>query len=494
MPGAREIGLGLLLPALLCGVLLLLAWRSPSERLRAAAAGPAFGLAWFAACVAWSGLPAWPSADRTPAAKDWLAWMALLAGLCPDRIARIARPLFSAALAYLLLHARAERTGSWNGVVLAAAATFLAWIGVDRWTRRVTGPRAPLALLVAATGVSLACLFVHSALVASLAGALAACLGAATVVAFLDRGFRLDAGATRVVVIVLAGSLASALAFSFPPLPAASAVLLGASALAPGLLDLRRRGEPGARGGWVEAIAAAGLALAPAALAVWIAWTPGEEDLGRRLPLPGQVPGDRVAGRQHRVERDDEGGDRAFRGDLRAAGLPDHAVADHARGQLDLDLERRADRLRLPARVERAGDALALLLGERREGLRPAYVRPAREDDLDEPDPGAALAGGEGDVGDLQLREIDEAPAGAHHLDAAAPGRPLARLLDGAAPAREDEAARPERPREVVPQAHAHGDDVAFVAGGEGEKKSGEDGDRRSDHGGPPGQGDRAGV
>jgi hypothetical protein len=67
--------------------------------------------------------------------------------------------------------------------------------------------------------------------------------------------------------------------FAFPRLSVWSALLLCGSLLAPALLDFRRQDGDRAHGSWKDAALAAGLALVPAALAVWIAWTPGEEAL-----------------------------------------------------------------------------------------------------------------------------------------------------------------------------------------------------------------------
>jgi hypothetical protein len=285
MLGLLRIALGIFGPALFCGLLLTGAQRAGAGA-RTALSGVAFGTAWFAAYVALAGTPAWPSAEKIPAARDWLAWVVLLAALAsllhltriPARmLAAITRPVLSAALVVLSLRTWAERSGSWATLGLSFLVILSAWTAADRWIARADGPRAPLALLVAAIGVSLANHLAHSALLGAIAGALAASLAASTILAALVPSFRLLSGARAVIALVLAGCVLDGLVFS--DLPLASALLLTGAVLAPGLLDLRgaRSEGIGGRGSWKNALLGAALAFVPTALAVWIAWTPGED-------------------------------------------------------------------------------------------------------------------------------------------------------------------------------------------------------------------------
>jgi hypothetical protein len=205
------------------------------------------------------------------------SWVAVAAGLPAKALSLVSRPVLSAALAGLSLRILAERNGSYLTPVLAAASILVVWTISERWIAASDGPRAPLALCLSATGTSLASLFAHNSIVAALAGALAACLGAAAALALLAPPFRLRSGAIAVVVLVLCGCLLNDVFFA--SFSRTGAVLLVGSVLAPGLLELspkdarlhhRRR----------DALLAAGLALVPAALAVWIAWTPGEAGYG----------------------------------------------------------------------------------------------------------------------------------------------------------------------------------------------------------------------
>jgi hypothetical protein len=278
VPGPYEFLLGILLPALLCAGLLAVAERG-GERWRSAGASLAFGLAWFGAYVYWSGgLPAVPGADRTLPAKDWLAWVVLVASVPSGKLSLVSRPVLSAALAGLSLHILAERSGSYVAPVLCAAAILAVWTLAERWTRASDGLRAPLALCLSATGTSLASLFAHNSLIAALAGVLAACLGAAAVLSLLVSSFRLRSGAIAVVALVLCGCLLNDVFFA--SFSRTGAFLLVGSVLAPGLLELSPMGGAQPAHRWRYALLAAGLALVPAALAVWIAWTPGESDYG----------------------------------------------------------------------------------------------------------------------------------------------------------------------------------------------------------------------
>jgi len=278
MPSLHTLAQGLLLPGVLCGLLLLVGERG-GDRLRGALSGPAFGLVFLAAYAAWSGIPAWPGPDRILPARDWLAWTILAASVAslalPLETSRSAavlfRLVFSAALAGFSLWARAEREGSFASPILVALAILALWILTDRWVLPAAGPRAPLALLLAATGTSLASLFAHSALIASLAGALAAGLGAALAVSLALPALRLRRGATGILVLVLSGCLVNV--HFFAQLPLASTLLLASAILAPGLV-------PGAlKAGtnrWRSALLGAVCALVPAVLGVWIAWSPDD--------------------------------------------------------------------------------------------------------------------------------------------------------------------------------------------------------------------------
>ena len=278
MPGWFEIGLGFLLPVLLCALLIAIA-NARQERGRSAILGFAFGVPSTLAFVGfYRRFPAWPASGRTPPASDWLAWLVLLASLSsllylssvrPRVLANFLRPGLSAALVLLTLARWAGRSGAWMTLAACFLALLLVWTAADTWIARARGPRPPLALAAAAMSVSLASLFGRSALLGALAGTIAACLVTSAILAVLRPGFRLPASATAVIVLVLAGVLIQGCVFS--RVPWSSALLAAVSLLAPGLLELRRRDSVES---WKLTFLALALALVPGALAAWIAWQP----------------------------------------------------------------------------------------------------------------------------------------------------------------------------------------------------------------------------
>lgn len=280
MPGLFELGLGILLPALLCALLLAIA-RARGARAHAALSGIAFGAPWAIAFVAfYRRFPAWPSSQRTPSASDWLVWLVLLAAFSsflyfsslPARIlAMVLRLSFSAALVLLTLARWAERSDAWTTLAVCFLALAAVWTVSDAWIGRARGPRPPIALAVAAISASLANLLGRSALLGALAGAVAACLCAAALLATFRPGFRLPASATAVIFLVLGGVLIQGCVFS--QLPWTSALLVVGSLLAPGLSEVRRSTDGES---WKRTLLAFALALVPGAMAVLMAWTPDE--------------------------------------------------------------------------------------------------------------------------------------------------------------------------------------------------------------------------
>lgn len=280
MPSLYQIGLGIFLPAVLCALLLAFA-RPKGAGAQAALCGIAFGAPWAIAFYAFYGrLPFWPSPERTLTASDWLVWLVLLAaissllyvsGLSARVLAVLLRVAFSAAVVYLTLAKWAERKGSWTAVAACFLVLAVVWTLTEVWVARARGPRPQIALAVAAIAASLANLLGRSALLGALAGSLAACLVAAALVPVVRPGFRLSASAIVVVFLVLGGTLMQGCAFS--RLPWTSALLVAASLLAPGLLELRRTAEAES---WKRTLFAVVLALVPGALAVWTAYIPDE--------------------------------------------------------------------------------------------------------------------------------------------------------------------------------------------------------------------------
>lgn len=268
MPGLRDLLLGVLLPAILCWVALLVGRRlvEPAGR---ALAGVAFGAGYLVAHLSFAGVPAWPSETTTPPARDWIAWTVLAATLLawvPGRgLSSAIRILLAIALGWLSLRTRAGI--SWPVIAGVCALLAAGTASAPALARRASGLSVPLALIATATGASFANLFSGSALLAQLAGAVAATLGASAAVALRDRRFRLSAPALGIVMLALGGCVLNGALYG--QLPAASALLLAGAVFAPWLAELPVLGGPRT---WKRVA----LAVVPAAAAVALAWSPSE--------------------------------------------------------------------------------------------------------------------------------------------------------------------------------------------------------------------------
>jgi hypothetical protein len=269
MLGPRDYLLGILLPAVLCGVCLLVGRRLVFGAGRALA-GVGFGAGCLLGQIGLLGFPHLPSSGLKPSVQDWLAWTLLAATFFSalhvlDRshrvLALLSRIALVAALSFLTLD-------SWTSGALAFAVLFAVTTAVEAQARQVSGATMPLALLCSAVGVSLASLFAQNALFAQLAGVAAACLGASVVVAWIDRKFRLPAAGAQVAMLVLGACLLSGTFYG--ELPRSSLVLLLASLIAPAL------SESPVLGG-AKSVKRVLFAAIPAAVAVALAYRPASD-------------------------------------------------------------------------------------------------------------------------------------------------------------------------------------------------------------------------
>jgi hypothetical protein len=270
MASLHEILLAFLLPACVSGTILLAAARLTRSRelgrRRNAIAGAwALGLGYLSAHVELVGFPAWPSAQRTPSALDWLGWSIVFwlpcTGLYLTRLSELyvsrgLRALFSTALIAVCLRRWMDDPGSpwWVGIFIGLLLSV--WGSTEALVRRSPGPVPVLALLVALSCASVASLLGHTAVVAQLAGALCCTLGASAVVARLAPAFQLSAGAVAVVMLVFAGVLLNGVLFS--DVHWSSALFSILALVAPWLATLFSKP---ARGPWTTAAIRASIAL-----------------------------------------------------------------------------------------------------------------------------------------------------------------------------------------------------------------------------------------
>jgi hypothetical protein len=280
VPSFHDILFAFLLPGCLAGAIFLAAARAapPDERgmsWNALAGAWALGLAYAIAHVELAGWPAWPSAQRTPSALDWLGWtvIALLPAsllfIAPVRertLARGLRGVFATAFVLVSLQRWMRASGSpWIALCLVLVLIAV-WEIVDGLVRRSPGPVPILALLVATTCVSVSLLLANSALVAELVGTVCVGLGAAAVASAIAPRFRFSSGAVAVLMLVLAGALENGVLFG--DLHWASALFAALALVAP-LAAERMRRTP--RNPWASAAVRAAIAAAFGAGAIAIA-------------------------------------------------------------------------------------------------------------------------------------------------------------------------------------------------------------------------------
>jgi hypothetical protein len=275
--GPSDLIYGVLLPALIAGVILMLVGRgTPLEaHARPFLGALAIGLGYLVAQVMLVGFPRPPFTEAEVPARDWVAWLVVGAiVLAPVRLspalARWSGPLYMALfslLVFKLVLGRALPPDA-GGMILRLGLTFamyIVWNVVERVALRSTGAAVPVGLVVAGSGIAICALASHVAVFAQLTGAVCAGLGAAAVLGWIDKGFRLPVGAVAVAMIVFAGALVNTSVYD---LPRASAALLVVAILAPGVTEIGKLHDLSpAKRGLLALVAAA----VPAAVAILIA-------------------------------------------------------------------------------------------------------------------------------------------------------------------------------------------------------------------------------
>jgi hypothetical protein len=216
---------GILLPALIAGGLLALAWRAwrAEEQMRATWAGaPAVALAFLAGFCVVEGPGALPSEGRTLGALDLIFWaVALLAAvlLLEARVARQrrSRVLLSWALAGLFLIRVVSSSSEVTQPI--AVAILLAWLLLVWCTECLAserdGAQSPLALWTSASGFAGVAALSGSVKLGQLGGVLAAALGAAIVLAWWRPRVSLSGGAATLAAFALSALILDAHYFSY---------------------------------------------------------------------------------------------------------------------------------------------------------------------------------------------------------------------------------------------------------------------------------------
>lgn len=255
--------LGSLAPALVAGAVLALGWRAGRPWVAALAVAAGY-VAGHAAII---GVPPLPPIDATHWAFH-VAWMAGLVAFLPGSARRA---LLALGVPVIVLWPRISQ--AWSVGVSAAwligsaLVLYSSAAGLESLEGRRAARCLPLGLTVGVSLASVTLLLSGSALVAQLAGALAATLGALTVGTWLWPE-RSPSGAVLPFLAIFSTLLL--VGIHYVEMPLASAILLVLFPLSVALVDL------GALRRLPNAAAFAGAALlggAPAALAALIAWS-----------------------------------------------------------------------------------------------------------------------------------------------------------------------------------------------------------------------------
>lgn len=256
MPPIRDLLWGIVYPALAAGctwAFLGGAWfRKDARFVSSLAVAAAF-------VIAYIGLLDGPPLEPV-GAREWLFWIAAGGALVSPLEALQRRGVFLLRLLFLgvLLRLVLERqyVNHWSGegadspfpdLALCIALGIGGWTAVERLAKRSPGAGAPLGLWAMSAAVAVCSLWSSSGLYAQLAGAVAAAMGAAVVLAWIRPG-PWFAGGGAGLAFALLFAIGSA-AHYYAQLDTADALLLASAPFAALLADLPPlRKQAGARG------------------------------------------------------------------------------------------------------------------------------------------------------------------------------------------------------------------------------------------------------
>jgi hypothetical protein len=222
-----HVALVVVLPALACAALLMIAWQ-PWRRPAAVAGGRWGGMVALATCMGLAiglndGWPAFPPRESW----QWLAYLAIAAAawgsadtsvrLRPS--ARIAgRLILAGAAAWLLTGTWVDRYWLWRVIAFATIAALT--LGLTPIAPRARGATTPIILALGAAGASVLLVLGGNAKLSEMAGALAVGLGFATVLAWWRPTVDLGPGGIITAAILVPGLLLSGWYASYSEVPA----------------------------------------------------------------------------------------------------------------------------------------------------------------------------------------------------------------------------------------------------------------------------------
>lgn len=219
---------GVLIPAVLAGIVLLLSARRARAEpsiARPFAGALALGAAFLVAKAGLDSVPPPPFGEDALTVLGMVFWCVVAAiVLAPLRtapvVARFGNAFYVALFSILPYHLIRDASKPASAFDAGGFATVLVvyalWTSLERLARRRPGPSLPLALWAACAGTAVVLLENRSALQAQLAGALAAAPGAAVVVSFLVRGAHLATGAIAILALVVSALLRQASIYDLP--------------------------------------------------------------------------------------------------------------------------------------------------------------------------------------------------------------------------------------------------------------------------------------
>jgi len=278
MDGPSAVGFGILIPALIAGIVLLVsARRARGEPAvpRPIAGALALGLGYLVAHAGLKAFPAWPWSDDQLDMLSKVYWMIAAAILlAPLRgtsfLARYGNSLYVALFAILPYHYVRAAGEPRSGLDLAGFGSVLLvygiWMSLERLASRRPGPSLPIALWGASVGTAAMLLANTSALQAQIVGSLAAGLGAAVVVALIVRGSHLASGAVAILAVAIGAGVRNAVIYD---LPTVCWVLVAAAFAGPWLGEIPSLRQRSPRFAGLVAFLAA---FVPAAAAAWLAY------------------------------------------------------------------------------------------------------------------------------------------------------------------------------------------------------------------------------
>lgn len=230
----RILAFGVLLPAVVAGFVLFVAWRRSLFTMNGKWSGAvAFTLGYLIAHFAAFGMPSFPPTDAT----QWLAYLAVAAmvvGLvesfwqAPSWARWFWRWGFSGLVLWLLLRSVVEYTwGLPKGLVWLLALSIVMlmfWTALDALAERIKGAFLPALLFITSLGSSIALMLGRSASISQLCGSVTVMTIVSAIVGWQQHNFTLAKGAAAVLTVLLFGFWLNGVFYAY--LPMVTAVLL----------------------------------------------------------------------------------------------------------------------------------------------------------------------------------------------------------------------------------------------------------------------------